>query len=432
MLLHPGTYFGGIWLVAVFSQWLLVKDGIAFTPYPEYIDELNIFVAFASACFSLFLILKQPTSKIAVINFNPVRSKNLFIVLLYVTFFGALLKLIYTWLSLGVFFNLGAVRVAYTTDTASIDRNFLFSLISYLNLLHPSLTIITGYFFGLKLQRINGLISSNWHLFIPFLISIIYVFTIGGRNPLADGIKLYLLGFAFAIPRNMPNYITKKIIFRIAFIVLLFIFFTTYVGEQRSQIAGQNSYAERFDTPVKRFFSGIFGYMSAHYWGYQLRSADTYKNDNLGYGYYTFYGILDAKIPFGNFVGLNGSLQNITNFDNNELDYHRLREVNKPGFFTTYSIFAQIKHDFGVVGSFIFIFIFSLITHYMFIKLIKKSAFSSMIALYFFYLIYEYWNSSNFQSIYSTNIVAPLLGFWLFDYLQKRMYKKNINRHISI
>lgn len=59
-LLSPGLYFGVIWVLGVLGVIVYDSVGILKTPYPEYIDELNSFIAFTGFC---FLILTRVGKK---------------------------------------------------------------------------------------------------------------------------------------------------------------------------------------------------------------------------------------------------------------------------------------------------------------------------------------------------------------------------------
>ena len=51
-LSHPGLFFIGLWLVSTVSEWYLVYLDYTPTPYPEYIDELNVLSGYTSLCFA--------------------------------------------------------------------------------------------------------------------------------------------------------------------------------------------------------------------------------------------------------------------------------------------------------------------------------------------------------------------------------------------
>jgi oligosaccharide repeat unit polymerase len=433
MFLHPGFYFAGIWVIAVPSQWYLTIEEIAYIPYPEYVDELNIFVSFTALCFIIFANFGTKTKKQNGAELSFLRSKRFYSFLLYLTLTGALLRLFKSWYFIGINFNIGQVRLAITGDLNQLQQgsSLIDSLSSYMNIFYPIITILAGYYLGLKVQRKTGFINSNWLIFIPFLITIIYVMTIGGRNPLAIGLKLYILGFAFTLQYQVLDRVKKKIWIYFIAAFLAFGLFSTLVGNQREQLAKgytfSGGFSDNINSKVLKNFSGIMEYMGAHYSGYQIRRHDTFDPNKLGYGYYTFNGLFNFSVPFSSLVGLRGTLGDFFGFEENELKYSRLAELDKPSFWTTRSVYLEMICDFGVYGIFGFIFLITFYTHRIFLKLTKRR-FNKALNFIFFYLIFTYWSSSNFQSNYSNNLLVVFLGFWGFDFLQKHVFRTPLNR----
>jgi hypothetical protein len=261
---------------------------------------------------------------------------------------------------------------------------------------------------------------------ITFLITLIYVFTIGGRNPLAVGIKLYVFGLAFSLPFQLYGRIKRKVVLTMLFVIVAFGLFSTFVGNQRDQVSSGYAYiqpsSDKMNSIVLNNFSGIMDYMGAHYSGYQLRRADTFDPQNLGYGIYTFNGLFNFSIPFSSFLGFRGTLGDLLGFPVNELSYYRLAQLNKSSFWTTRSVYIEMICDFGVKGVYIFIFFFTFYTHTLFLTLFSKR-FNKALKLLLIYICFTYWASSNFQSAYSNNLLVSFLAFWLFDYFQKWFIK---------
>ncbi|WP_428109518.1 O-antigen polymerase [Caldisericum sp.] len=424
LLLHPGTYFGFIWLTAVISQLILELSGIKFlTPFPEFVNEMNVLVIFTGICF-IFIIFLTPNyfrfnHKIKILFIN----KSLYKIVSYLTLFGATFKLVYTWYMLGVAWNLAEIRVAYAAKRGYFnDTVSLFSLLSYMNFFYTVISIIAGYCIGLLFQFKRAPIRSRWLLSIPFVVTIIYTLTIGGRNPLAYGIKLYLFGFALSLVPQTVRILSRKLIIYIILGVFSFFLFTTYVAEQRDEVAGNISFSQYLDNTYLKPFSGIIQYMNAHYWGYQLRRFDSFDPNNLGYGKYTFYGILNFRVPFSN--ALFGTDISILDFFSdlsyNKLDYFALQADGREGYYTTRSVYLEMICDYGQIGIFVFILVFVFLTNYLYI-LIEKRRLISVISILPLFFVFSYWSSSNFQSVFATNVYGPIISFFVYDFLNKKV-----------
>jgi oligosaccharide repeat unit polymerase len=420
-LAHPGFYFAIIWWIAVISQYILFSTDWPFFPYPEFVDELNFYVAFTSFCFILFLILRDRSH----VNLNGLTfyfdSNKTYTFLVRVTFIGALLKLIFIWASLGVGFELGAIRIAYTKDKLGVvgGENILYSLISYLNFFYPVVTVLAGYFFGLVIQKRFSPVRSTKLLLLPMVITLIYTISIGGRNPLAIGLKYYLMGFSLSVDIKLIKNTKRKIFRYLLFISVFFIAFTTIISDQRSRIAGQTEFSSTFSSSILKSTSGIMEYMGAHYWGYQLRNNDTFDPNNIGYGYYTFNGLLDIKLPFSQYLGFNIDLGKLMGVKNNVLEYRYLYLNDFIGYYTTRSIYLDMKMDFGYYGTYFFILLFTYYSQYIFDQIHNKATISA-IAIIPYFFCFNYWASSNFQSIYAVGVYNYILVFWLYGVMARK------------
>jgi hypothetical protein len=432
LLLHPGFYFAAIWLFSVPSQWLLMDNNIAFLPAPEHIDELTTLVGFTALCFILLTFwgkkkVRSRDSKLSFLN-----TGKYFKALVYITVIGAIVKLAHALIFLGASLNMGATRMAYTRDMQQVyrARSIFEILTSYANLFHPIVSILAGYYIGLKLLRIKTIVSSAWLLSLPFLVTILHAITIGGRNPVAIGIKFYLLGLAFAMPWHLSMKAKVRILGIAAIMAVFFGLFVTMAGSQRAQISDEELMTKQLESPLLVAFGGMFEYMGAHYWGYQLRREDTFNENNLGLGYHTFNGLFQLTLPFSSLFGFTGNIGNLFGYQESPLSYAALHQADKPAYFTTYSLYAPMVCDFGIPGSYLFIIFFTIYTHWLFLRLFSKKH-RTALSLFLFYLNFEYWASSNFQSRYGDSIVAPFLVFFLFDLLQSLFFETSRPRIAS-
>lgn len=423
-LLHPGFYFALIWIVGVPSQRYLIQNNIALTPNLIFVDELNLFIAYTSLMFTLatlFFKLPKLTSTDKVIELDYINIK-VFYILNFISLSAALLKLIYSIVFLGVSLNMGETRQLYVYNLQQIFRplQIIEYIFSYLLMFHPLLQVMAGYFIGRNIARQNKFAISTIHLLIPAIVTILLALSIGGRNPIAEGIKLYLLGIALSIPIKLASEQKYKIIITTLLLFLSFTVFTTYVADQRTMVSGSHSVnSDRIRDPLLKPFAGIMEYISASYWGYQLRRIDTFDSDNLGYGSYTFYGIYLLQIPFGNIVGLDLNIGDIIGISPNPLSYIELSKARRIGFYTPSTIFADIICDFGEIGSLIFLTFFVFYTQWLYLSIFSKKH-TNIFSIFFFFLSFVYWSNSNFNSIYANSLYIYAIVFISFHFINKK------------
>ncbi|KAF0200321.1 MAG: hypothetical protein FD170_3579 [Bacteroidetes bacterium] len=419
MLMHPGLYFNLIWLTSVISQWYLTKIELALLPFPEFADELNIFVGFTALCFLIFLSHGKRKSAQPATPLNYVYSVKFYQILAFVS----LLSAFFMFFASGASFNLAETRLSGPANNSLIsggNKSGLYIIAQIATSFNPLMSIFAGYLIGMKIQRKEVLISSYFWLLAPFMIALIFMFTSGGRNPLAVGLKVYLLGFAFSMPQLLISKLRNKI-FKYIFLILFgFTLFSTAAAVQRQiKMQSYNKFldATNYDSKIIFAFSGILEYMSAHYWGYQLRRVDSMEPE-LGWGYNTFYGVIDAGIPFSGLMGINSSLVNLLGIE--EQDYLSSYNSGKEGSYTTTSVYLAIVKDFGVPGAFVFIFFFAFYTQWLFTRAMRKKYFKAT-NIFFLYLCFQFWASSNFGSAYNSNfsVFNLFILFFVFDYMQK-------------
>jgi len=407
-LFHPGFYFVIIWLVAVPSQWYLTKLNLAALPYPIYVNELNLLVAFTSLCFFVFSFLGLRYKRLKP-RINILFSPKYFEILSIICLLTVVVKFIYS----GASFNMGLNRLSQTQDLAHVynQSTFIDSILSILGSSLPILSVLAGYFIGKKQFGKKGMIK-NIFLIIPFLSVFLETIMIGGRNPLANVIKLYLLGYALSLPLKITGELKQKVLKYVLIVSILFVVFTTFVANQRTYSAG--IVRNKLESPIAESFSGIMDYMSCHYWGYQLRRED-YTSNDLKYGVDTFFGFININIPFSSQLNINAGLPSLLGINHDPLEIYK---SDREGFYTTYSIYIQMISDFGIRGVYIFILLFTLYTHWLFINIIKRPV-NSALSFIFFYLCFAYWSSSNFSSVYGVNLLSSIfIPFFLFDFIQ--------------
>ncbi|GAA4053925.1 O-antigen polymerase [Flavobacterium chungnamense] len=426
MIAHPGTFFALIWLFSTISQYFLIKFDLAIIKDIDSINELNIFVIFTSVFFSLWQLFYKYESYSINKTFNFKINYNLYKKLLIVMLVGAILQMLYTWYSIGVSsFNIAEIRDLNTSDKTNYfgtQADLLLSLIKYTQFFYPVLSIFSGYFLGLKYLSNQRLPFKDIFIYIPLIVALLYVLTSGGRNPLFIGIKLYAIGLFFTLPLVLPAVKRRWLLVRIAVLAITLSIFSTFVSDARSEFNNQDSFSSNFDNPILNSVSGLIEYMGAHYYGYQLRNVDTFDEAKLGYGYFTFNSLFDMKVPFATYIGFEKNIGNFFGYDVNPIDYFYLWENDKEGYYTTNSIYLDLKLDFGYVGTILFLLFFTRYTHKLFLKTQNKDTISIYV-IFWYFMCFNFWAASNFNSFYADYMIEGLVMFFIFS----RLFTKNIS-----
>ena len=406
---HPGFYFSGLWFISVISEWYLVNMAYASTPYPEYIDELNIFTAFTSLCFTITSLIGKKHSILS-FSIDIISNNKVYLKLMYVVFGATLVNFIIS----GATLSFGQNRMNLVSDLGHINRSF--------SILDSFLVILTSplVFYSLTMGREmakkivgNGTEKyCNFYIVMPLLITVISSLAIGGRNPVVKTIKEYFLGLGTGV--NVSR--NKKVRNRLLIIMLVgligFMGFSTFISNDRAETYGAN--VREYSSKFASFSSGIMEYMSFHYWGNQLRRTDFSSGKDSTYGVATFYGLGNLSIPFSSSIGLKGNLWSLLGVDYDPLDVYK-SQVD--GSYTTSTIFSLLVRDFGTEGTFFAIVLIVIMTQLIFLRTLKVTRRSAM-SLIPLLCVFGYWASSNFNSGFPA--IQPLIiGALIFDLTQK-------------
>lgn len=416
-LVHPGLYFSGIWLVSVISEWYLLAVGKAVLIDQNLIDELNIYAAFTSLMFLMFAFNGR---KYACGDFriSIVKSGRKYINYLYLCLF----VIVADFIIKGATFSFGLNRqntvgdMAHITNAATpIDAVFsiLISPIIYF-------TIFAGIEVAKYFTKSSQFNFSKLIISLPFVITFINALIIGGRNPIAISIKHYLWGIGLGVSAYLVTKKVRRKIIRFAFLVVIaFSLFSTVVAIQRQEVFGYSKTEVQEESKIVSAFSGIMDYMSAHYWGYQLRRNDVSSGENLEYGVCTFYGLGNLYIPFSGFLGIKGNLWEWfgVKYTPNEVYMSGVE-----GFYTTSTIYSLLVRDFGVKGTYFAIIFLVLITQLIFVHL-HRYEHRTALSLIPIIIVLTYWSSSNFNSG-MPGLQLLLIGALLFDITQNNYSKK--------
>lgn len=414
-LIHPGTYFLVIWLLAVPGYYFSATSGIFPLYYPRYADELTGYVLFTTLCFFAFLWRKPAAVKFGANTIDYFRTERIFLQCAGVVLVTALLL----WIKSGAHFNIGVARLEILKDYLDINyqptpMDTVGALIAQLN---TPLSIYAGYELLRRMAGEPGMIRKARNLAIPFLTAVVYAFTIGGRNPIAANIKLYLLGMGFAAIYHMPRGVYQKFMRYALAVIVAFGLFSTFVADSRSKAFGTETRKALYSSSTMARFSGVIDYMSCHYVGYQLRRVD-WLYDAPTYGTETFNGFFSVGVPFASTLGIRsatvGELVGVKPFDKLQVSLNDDRE----DFGTsTASIYMNMYHDFGHYGTYVFIQLFVFFTQRCFEGYLSRRI-TAMSSIYFYFLLLSYWGSSNFSSSFMVEgILYTYVLLYLYDLL---------------
>ena len=411
-LSHPGLFFIGLWLVSTVSEWYLVYLDYTPTPYPEYIDELNVLSGYTSLCFAFasFFGRKYNNHEFLV---KIVSDINKFVRFIHVMLFATIVNFVYS----GATFSFAQNRMNLVSDLNHIGKSYTFfdSIVSIIVSPLVFYNIAMGKELSVRLLY-NSKRFSYLAMIEPLILTIISSLSIGGRNPIIKTLKEYILGFGLGVNKRVNKSNLRKILIILSLTILLFSGFSTIVSQERNELTGVN--VKEYDSKLASFSSGIMEYMSCHYWGYQLRRTDFSSGDRKTYGVATFYGLADLSIPFYSRIRIKGNLWTLLGIDYDPLEVYK-SQVD--GFYTTSSIYSLLVKDFGVEVSFFVILFMVFITQKIFISLFRFPK-TTAISLIPYICVFIYWSSSNFSSGF-TSMQPLLIGALMFDLLQNNYIK---------
>ena len=410
-LISPGFYFGVLWILGVIGVYLFAELEIFPVSFPEYLDELNIYVGFTGLCFIYFTPKGRNMVLNEGINFTFLPNFRLYFCLSSFLLIVALS----TFISSGADFNMGAARerMHETLENQSV-------IVGYAQSLSAVLSICAGYVFG---NLFNGkvrlsLFRKAVYLF-PIVSGLLFSIYLGGRVNLVYAIVEYIIGFSLAIPIMPKKKINRKIfiyVFSSLFIVSSFI---SLVAAQRQKHQGGASYQYNLVSeisPIMFLAYGPMEYMVASYLGYQYRRDDMVDLTNLGYGSYTFNGFINWTIPFAARFGLE-DVSIAKTFD----IYHDAQasyDYKRMYYYTTHSCYTPIVQDFGKIGALFLIIFLTYISHMLFVSIQKCRTVKYATRLFLFYLFLFYWVKSNYYGYFMNSVLVVLYGFLIIDILK--------------
>lgn len=425
-IIHPALVFSLIWVVSV-PGYLFMSEIAEFMypPFPEYADELNMFILFTAICFHLISFQKSNLIKYKELNVNLDSFTFIYKKIFLLSFVSTILYFIVVGASL----SLGANRkgmIDATVDNFNSGGGSLGALMSVLSITQVFL-IVSSIFVGYNIAKwifydkiyIKGTI---WFL-LPLISNLIYSAAIGGRNPLIWGFKYHIIGFGLGCGTHLFRKNFKKATYYILFIIIAINSYSTFVANDRADFQGTELETNIFwdQHPLLKPFSGTFEYLTFHYMGYQYR-RDDYVDDKLSYGTKSFGGILKFQIPFSNLIGLNFKLGDLVG---KEYVYN-LQDImysDRPFSVCTSSSFMILYDDFGFEGTLVVIFLLVFITQRIFIKLFLKNNYN-FISIIPIFLIWAFWSNTIFDSYFASNFIVYLYPFMVLDFLLPKQTNK--------
>ena len=416
-LISPGFYFGALWILGVLGSDVFSKVGFLPLTYPEYLDELNIYVGFTGFCFLLFT--KRGRCLVnengAIFNFIP--NFTVFSLLSIVTLLVALI----TFVSSGASFDMGQNR-SVVHDTVRNQSN----IVGYFQILSTVLSICSGYVYGkFFIGKLNLSLLKKIILILPIMSGLVYSIYLGGRVNFIYAICDCVIGFSLAIPLMPSKKISRKIIATCLALGLLISFFISAVAAQRQETHGGSSHLFTEVTADNILLKVLYGpveYMTSSYIGYQYRRDDFVDLNNLGYGSYTFNGFINWTLPFSSSLGLgDASIAKTCGI------YHRAQEsydFERLFYYTTHSCYIPIVQDFGTIGAFPFIFLLVYISHRLFINIQRRKFIKHACSFFIFYLFLNYWLKSNYYGYLMNSVLIVLYGFLFIDIINYFLKKE--------
>lgn len=421
VLLSPGFYFALMWSLGVLGLLLFKSVDMLIEVYPEYIDELNVLVAYTGFCF--FLLTRKGISVIEKerpVKFDFINSFTLFGVLSFLILGVAIV----IFIKEGNGLNFGLARESMHETIA--NRNVL---VNYLRLISTPLSLYAGYNVILALMNKKRTSLFKYVVFLfPYFANMLFSLTEGGRVSMVYSMLEYVIGASLAIPLNFEIRKYKKI-FVVGILVAVFINgMITWVDNERHKYhLGQDADYERVQSQLGAFsfLYGASNYMYASYVGYQYRRVDAVTPE-LGYGQYVFNGFINWQFPFVAQFGLKDtSLAHLLDiYYHNQETYDFSREY----YYTTHSAYIPIIKDFGFYGSFIAIFFLVYVAHSLFVKIQRYHRVTKSLSFFFYYLFFIYWVKSNFYGTLSNSILISFYGFFIVDILNS-LFNKKTKKH---
>lgn len=423
-LLSPGFYFGVVWVFGTMGTMIFDQVGILINPYPEYIDELNIYIAFTALCFIVFTkignkrILQNNNTEIQLTYIENDKIFNILSVMILIT------SLI-TWINAGASLNMGESRSLSGENTSNQSV-----FVGYLMTVSLPLSIIAGYWIG---QIISGkkFIKNSQKIFlaIPLIANLIFSIYLGGRVNVSYCVVQYIIGFIMSMPLKINRKIIRKIIYLFIPTFLILSIFISLVSSQRQTFYRGADYQVQEVTKNNVILEVLYGpleYVNASYIGYQYRRVDDVDLSKKYYGTCTLNGFINWTLPFASQIGLGDvSIAKLCNvYYHNQDTYDFKREY----FYTTNSCYIPIIKDFGINGAFFFIIFLSYISHWLFIKIQQQKVIVYSSSLFLYYLFLEYWMKSNYYGTLSNTILSTLYGFLIIDII--KMFTKHKKKYI--
>ena len=438
--LHPSILFLLIWILSVISFIIYINVGLIYIIFDQsLIEELFGYVSFTALCFILASTFSYKKLKNKPVLWTPKFDEELFkiistVILLY--------SLIFFFIGSGFDIVKNREQMVGNEQWTALHAgsiSYLQMISSLLFGLSLPMLILSGYFIGKTYYlRYNQKLKINIKIyyFYPFINAALNTIAAGGRAGIFSSILFLIMGILLALFKYSD--VSTKIIYKFLryglIIFISFSVFTTYVNVLRE--GGEVSYARsvvRWDYyPALKPFSGLLQYLTDHYPGYQLRRVDSIPPEPR-LGQTSLSGFTMFSVPVvSQLLGTPISIQAAFNLyaPNTILRGLELKKANALWTNTTGTVYILLYEDFGYWGTFIAIFIFVIITQWIFNSIFLKKR-TSFLPILPFILIYYFWSQTIFSHVILGNWMSGFIySFLIADIISS--YKKVSFKRIKI
>lgn len=422
-LISPAFYFGVVWSLGVIGNMVFDSAGLLVKLHPEYINELNGFVAFTAFCFLLFTrVGARGVRRDAIVQIHFIRKYSLF----------NLLSLLLLAVAVATFVKAGAsLDMGQSREDMHDNVENQSAIVGYVQTVATPLSIFAGSVCaGLMAGRLRLSVPQKLLTFTPLLANLFFSLYLGGRVNFVYGAIDYLVGFCLAMQIKENARVSGKVIrWAVAGFLVLNIFITA-VAWQREQHYG-NAHYERVvrDNVALAVAYGPIEYVNSTYIGYQCRRVDAVDLDHLGCGMYTFNGFINWTIPFSDKLGIKDV--SIAKVLDAEYDSQETYDFERVYYYMTHSCYIPLVKDFGVYWIYVVIFLLTLLSHLLFVNVQSYRVINRCVGLFFYYLFFNFWLRSNYYGTLSNSILVAMYGFLIIDILSVNYVRQRRNKRHS-
>lgn len=396
--IHPGTWFSLTWLVAIISYLLLDLWGYVPVKDSFLLSRLMLLIATTVLFFLIFAYIFPINSSIKSYKFNTqnLGSESLLIIFILISFIGAFVN----WVGIGMplLYN-DSIRQQWLQEIPKITAVTWYPF----HLIFPA-AFFTGFrlpdYILFKLKDRNKYIIS---LILLFLSAFLWSFGTGGRQVTGFVFLYFFIGISFSVSlandfflkKKEFNFVKKKLYIFVILTTSLFILFSSITNSIRS--FQQQSLSEKpfLGTPVLGSIGYFILYMGGTLMTHQAYGAPTRRNISET-GPVSINGIFDWGVNKFNLMQLIG-IRRVEALDTNP--ERAMAQHGQALAYGTRNIYYDLESDFGYRGTFLFVFIFVLLSQVIFNRLTTKKNLNNIINFVILIFIIMYWAYSQQLSL---------------------------------